>query len=92
MNTAPVDLARLAALLGRRFRIEGREVEVVEILYADQALVLQSCDGDTALQENQFGETHRRTSATFTVPLLSEVQPDTLHPVVAELLRQADEG
>ncbi len=91
MNTAPVDLTRLAGLLGRRFRIEGREVEVVEILYADQALVLQSCDGDTALQEDQYGEMHRRTSATFTVPLLSELRPDTLHPAVTELLRQADE-
>ncbi len=92
MKPEPVDLARLEALLGRRFRVEGRDVEVVEILYAEQALVLQECSGESVPQENQYGEMHRPAPPTFTVPLFSELTPDRLQPVVAELLRQAAAG
>lgn len=70
--------------VGRIALVEGREVQLIEVLAEGPTLVVQEAGG-RSLQDNQHGEPGRSVPTTLSIPLLSEVGGG-LHPVSRILL------
>lgn len=74
----------LRHIIGKQLNYKGHNCEIIEVLEDGPQLVLRNLDvenvevdnGDTRnpIQPNQFGEAHRRTPETFTVPALDKQQ------------------
>ena len=79
---------QLRALVGRRVEYRGQTCEIIEVLYSEQALVVQciSTSSPPAIQGNQFGEATRRVKACHTVQLFDDGKLD---PEIASWLDQA---
>jgi len=76
----------LQQLIGRERIIENRRLRIIEILNEEGLAIIEQLDDRSSHQENQFGDIHRRAARQFTVPLISELDPQKLHPVFAEFL------
>jgi hypothetical protein len=63
MDTAPFRL-----LVGSCVRYQGQDCRVVDILEAEQALVLRCEGAPRSIQGDQFGEATRRVQPFVTVP------------------------
>jgi hypothetical protein len=74
----------LRALVGRQIEFRGRSCRVIEILAAEQVMVVRCEEGDRIIQGNQFGEANRRVRECHTVPLFDE--NEDLNPVIRRLL------
>lgn len=77
----------LRHIIGKQLNYKGHQCEVIEVLEDGPQLVLRNLDllgpqdeaqdgngGRNPIQPNQFGEAHRRTPETFTVPALDKNQ------------------
>lgn len=74
----------LRHIIGKQLNYKGHNCEIIEVLEDGPQLVLRNLDvesmdvdnGDARnpIQPNQFGEAHRRTPETFTVPALDKQQ------------------
>lgn len=71
----------LRHIIGQQLNYKGHACEVIEVLEDGPQLVLRNLDVANAedqelsrnpIQPNQFGEAHRRTPETFTVPALDK--------------------
>ena len=76
---------RYEQLIGIRGIVEGREVEIIEVLHGSEEIILRECQAKNALLQNPYGDITRRTRETFTLPFRSELG-DSVHPVLAMLL------
>ena len=77
-------LLELQKLIGRTFKYEGIDYQVIEILAEGQVIVICRHNIDE-VQMDQFGEPRRHCPKTYMVPLLSNTEQD-LHPVALALL------
>ncbi len=81
-------LIELQKLIGRRFRYEGIDYQVIEVLAEDYVLVISGQDVNE-MQMDQFGEPRRHCPETHMVPLQSDINQD-LHPLVLALLHTTE--
>lgn len=79
----------LAPLIGVQGEVDGRMVELVEVLdegpRGEPGIALMETGLDRPIQVNQYGDPLSRHSLIRTLPLLSEVERD-VHPVLRQLL------
>lgn len=88
----------LRHIIGQQLNYKGHTCEVIEVLEDGPQLVLRNLDVVSAqeqalsrnpIQPNQFGEAHRRTPETFTVPALDKnAQPIPFLQTLIENSRQ----
>lgn len=76
----------LRHIIGKQLNYKGHQCEVIEVLEDGPQLVLRNLDVELESQEsipsesrnpiqpNQFGEAHRRTPETFTIPAVDKNQ------------------
>jgi hypothetical protein len=84
--TSEVLIQRLRALTGQRFSYLGEHWRLVEVLGAEDALVLTPVAPSAApVQTNQYGQPTRRARQTLTLPLSGPVD-DGYSEEVLELL------
>ncbi|GIX22759.1 MAG: hypothetical protein KatS3mg121_1542 [Gammaproteobacteria bacterium] len=74
----------LRACIGTRGRFDGREIELIEVIEHDPAVVFADGSGAQTIQDDQHGEAHRIVPRTYTVPLFSEL--GGLHPALEACL------
>ena len=81
VQTISVD--RLRRMIGACVCYRGTNCLVAEVLEDGPALVLQDST-QTDIQDNKFGDPHRRVARTYTVPVM-EAAGDRLHPEFLQL-------
>ena len=69
---------RLRGMIGACVCYRGADCFVMEVLEDGPALVLQDAK-QTDIQDNKFGDPHRRVARTYTVPVV-EADGERLHP------------
>lgn len=74
------NLQQLRRLIGREVEYGGLCCRIIEILEHEPALVLQSTGPREGIQDNQFGDPHRRVAEVFTIPLFDLERPGENHP------------
>lgn len=74
------NLQQLRKLIGLEVRHRGVCCRIVELLENEPALVLQACGPSEAIQDNQYGDPHRRVPEVFTIALFDEQDSDECHP------------
>lgn len=79
----------LEKLIGCCGEVEGKWLEVIEIIHDGPQIVLKQTDAKTTILNNQYGEASSLTYQTFSVPLHSALNDD-LHPVVKRLLGEKE--
>ena len=78
-------LLRLRLLVGKPVEYRGHSCRIIEVLGAENALVVR-CEGkQRVIQSNQFGEATRRVQQCHTLPLFDE--NDTLNPAIQNWLK-----
>lgn len=78
-------IQRLRTLSGQRFRYLGSEWRLIEVLGAEDALVLAAAEGNGEVQHTQYGQPNRRVRQTLTLPI-SGSDPASYSDEVIELL------
>ncbi len=73
---------QIPKLIGKTADVEGRRLTVVEVLLDEQQVILEDTADQSDLQENQYGDIHRRVNRTWVIPFFSELEPGKLHPVL----------
>ncbi len=71
---------QLRKLIGIEVIHQGLCCRIIEILEHEPALVLQSTGPREGIQDNQFGDPHRRVAEVYTIPLYDELHPGENHP------------
>ena len=79
-------LQQLRLLVGKTVEYRGHACHVIEVLDAENALVVRCEGGQRVIQSNQFGEATRRVQQCHTLPLFDE--NGTLNPVIGGWLAQ----
>ncbi len=77
----------LRGLVGREVHYDEKLHEIIEVLSDGPDLVLIEREADH-IQATQYGQAHRRTPATVTVPAVSA--PDQLHAVILAVADDAE--
>jgi len=77
-------LQQLRLLVGKPVEYQGRACCIIEVMDADNALVVRCEGGQRVIQSDQFGEASRRVQQTHTLPLFDE--HDKLNPVIGAWL------
>lgn len=67
-------------LIGQRVLHRGIRCLVVEYLENEPALVLEASGPRQGIQDNQYGDPHRRAPEVFTIPVFESPSRDHLHP------------
>lgn len=75
----------LQRLIGRSVTHQGIPCTIIEFLEHEPALVLESCDPHSSLQDNQYGNPGRRVAEVFTIPLYENENSKSLHPDLLQL-------
>lgn len=78
-------IEQLRHTIGHFANYKGQTCRIIELIEDGPWLVLTPETADAAIQPNQFGEAHRRTQETFTVPIYAQ-DSDQLLPFVAALI------
>jgi len=78
-------LQQLRLLVGKSVQYRGQACRIIEVLDAENALVVRCEGGQRVIQSNQFGEATRRVQQCHTLSLFDE--HDKLNPVVEEWLK-----
>ncbi|MEN8761868.1 MAG: hypothetical protein ABF290_05490 [Thiogranum sp.] len=77
-------LQQLRLLVGKSVQYRGHACRIIEVLDAENSLVVR-CEGrQRVIQSNQFGEATRRVQQCHTLPLFDE--NDTLNSVIGAWL------
>ena len=76
-------LQQLRKLIGQQVVHQGVCCRIIEILENEPALVLQATGPREGIQDNQYGDPHRRVAEVYTIPLFDlecagEIHPDFL--------------
>lgn len=71
---------QLRKLIGVEVLHQGLCCRIIEILEHEPAVVLQSTGPREGIQENQFGDPHRRVAEVYTIPLFDGEHPGQKHP------------
>lgn len=77
---ATLNIRDIRQLIGQRVIHRGIPCLVVEYLEHEPALVLEVSGPREGIQDNQYGDPHRRVAEVFTVPLFETPNSDNLHP------------
>ena len=80
-------VAQLRALLGNQVTYNGRLCRIIEVLEAEQALVLRCEGSEREIQPNQFGEATRRVQPSLTLPWFDRHSGE-LDPLIKDWLEQ----
>lgn len=83
--TSEPKLCELRKTIGSHVDYKGADCEIIEILEDGPYLVLRDVAHDAIIQPNQFGEAHRRTPETFTVPVFTKGTQE-FNPFIARLV------
>jgi len=75
----------LEKLIGRSGEVEGKWLEVIEIIHDGSQVVLKETGTKRSILSNQYGEASSLTFQTYTIPLRSTLRNE-LHPVIKSLL------
>ena len=70
MNDTPTSLSQLRQLIGARVRYLEELWQVIEVLDDGPALILENL-GRRVVQQNQYGEGHRRVPHRVSVPVFN---------------------
>lgn len=88
--TSDVLIDKLRGLTGQRFRYLEQDWHLIEVLGAEDALVLAAI-GNGDVQSTQYGQPNRRVPRTLTLPLSGEDPAGYSDEVIALLAgRQVD--
>lgn len=82
---ATLNIQDLRRLIGRRVVHQGTPCLVVELLEHEPALVLEASGPREGIQDNQYGNPHRRVPEVFTIPFFEEPGSEALHPALLAL-------
>jgi hypothetical protein len=77
-------LQRLRDLVGKQVRYSGNACSIIEVLEAEQALVVRCESSERVIQANQFGEATRRVQEVHTLPLFDDSH--RLNPLIRSWL------
>jgi hypothetical protein len=77
---ATLNTQDLRRLIGQRVLHQGIPCLVVELLEHEPALVLEASGPREGIQDNQYGDPHRRVAEVFTIPLFEAPGSKSLHP------------
>lgn len=75
----------LEKLIGRSGEVEGKWLEVIEIIHDGSQVVLKETGTKRSILNNQYGEASSLTFQTYTIPIRSTLRNE-LHPVIKSLL------
>ena len=75
----------LRPLIGLRARVEGRTLELLEVLAEGPSVALMDTTSTPRIRVDQYGGPLSRQPRILTIPILSEVEADA-HPVLCALL------
>lgn len=78
-------IQRLRGLTGQRFRYLGTEWRLIEVLGAEDALVLAALGETGEVQHTQYGQPNRRVPRTLTLPLSGDDPAGYSEEVIALL-------
>lgn len=81
--------SELEKIIGRCGEVEGKWLEIIEIIHNGQQVVLKQSDAKNTILNNQYGEASSLTFQTYTVPLRSTLHNE-LHPVIKSLLDEKE--
>ncbi len=73
-------IQQLRKLIGKEVMHEGSCYRIIEILEHEPALVLESTGPREGIQDNQFGDPHRRVAEVYTIPVFDDASPGENHP------------
>ncbi|HID83124.1 MAG TPA: hypothetical protein EYH06_03110 [Chromatiales bacterium] len=75
----------LEKLIGRSGEVDGKWLEVIEIIHDGSQVVLKETGTKRSILNNQYGEASSLTFQTYTIPIRSTLRNE-LHPVIKSLL------
>ena len=78
-------IARIRALIGKRFLHQGEDCTVVEVLADGNVVVLRGTPRSSRIQRDQFGRPLRRAGKTWEIPIFAD-NGEHLSPELLELL------
>ena len=84
MPNSHFNLEQMRGLIGRRINYQGIECQIIEVLEDGPSVVLEECTAHTVIQDDQYGEGHRRVAPAFSIPLW-DAQSGGLNPALAGL-------
>lgn len=73
-------LQDIRQLIGQRVFHQGISCLVVEYLENEPALVLEASGPRQGIQDNQYGDPHRRAPEIFTIPIYESPCSNHFHP------------
>lgn len=73
-------LQQLRKLIGQQVVHQGVCCQIIEILEHEPAVVLQATGPREGIQDNQFGDPHRRVPEVYTIPLFDLQNGGEIHP------------
>jgi hypothetical protein len=84
MPDTHLSLEQLRGPIGRRINYQRLDCQIIEVLKDGPSMVLQECTARTVIQDDQYGEGHRRVAPTFSIPLW-DAHSGEINPMSAEL-------
>jgi len=76
----------LEQLIGLSGIVEGKKVEVIEIILESNELILRELGQRKEQIDNQYGEPGQLGYKTYKIPIMSTVT-NQFHPIIEELLK-----
>jgi len=70
---------QLRKLIGLEVVFQGVCCRIIEVLEHEPALVLEACGPRDGIQDNQYGDPHRRVAKVFTIALFDEQHEGESH-------------
>jgi hypothetical protein len=79
MPNINLSLEQLRTLIGIRVMHSGEQYQIIEIIESEPGLILQICNDEKPIQENQFGDPTRRAPKNVTIQVLTKDKTE-IHP------------
>lgn len=76
--------------LSKEFIFDGVQCRVIAVLEDLPGLVLEDLQQEQGVQQNQYGNAHRRAPTTYTIAVQSHLATE-LHPLYSVLLTEAEQ-
>lgn len=84
MSEILITLEQLRGMIGIQLCHNGKPCVVIEVLEDGPSLVIQHLEVDSSsIQPNQYGNAHRRTPETLSIPVLSADKTELSSPFLA---------
>lgn len=77
-------------LIGKTALVENNPLCIIEVLFDEEIVVVGYQGERNNLQQNQFGDVHRRSQRTQNIALRSELNRYKLHPVLQHFVNDAE--